>query len=127
MDYDTGEIYAGPRTLKGFALPPGKTPLFVGGKGIVVERVLEKKTLAVVVYPVSPQGTKYVFTHADGVTRSAVVNQVADWNDAGLAVTDTTVKQPVAFEREPRTRAIRFALTPGHSYEIAATAKKKAL
>ena len=38
IDYDTGKKYQGPNTLPGYPLPPGKTPLFVGGTGIVVEK-----------------------------------------------------------------------------------------
>jgi alpha-glucosidase (family GH31 glycosyl hydrolase) len=118
MDYATGEIYEGPRTLKGFPLPPGKAPLFVGGQGILVERALGRDQLTAVVYPVCARGTQYRFTHRDGATRSVISNRAAELNEAGLTVTDTTANKPVAFAREPRTQAIRFAMAPGHDYEI---------
>jgi len=38
IDYDTGTSYQGPRVLKDFSLPPAKTPLFIGGSGIVIEK-----------------------------------------------------------------------------------------
>lgn len=51
MDFDTGKLYHGGQTLEDFALPPGKTPLFVGGSGVTIEE-REGKVL-VCVYPVS--------------------------------------------------------------------------
>jgi alpha-glucosidase (family GH31 glycosyl hydrolase) len=38
MDYDTGKKYDGGQVLKDFALPVAKTPLLIGGTGVVVER-----------------------------------------------------------------------------------------
>ena len=118
MDYDTGEIYEGSRTLKNFALPPGKTPLFVGGQGIVVERSLDRPELTAIVYPVSPCGTRYQFTHRDGTTRSFIINDAPDLSAAALSVTDTTTHQPVSYTRETPAHAIRFSFIPGHDYEI---------
>lgn len=53
MDFDTGKLYRGGQILRDFALPPGKTPLFVGGSGITIERRGGK--LLVCVYPVTAQ------------------------------------------------------------------------
>jgi alpha-glucosidase (family GH31 glycosyl hydrolase) len=53
MDFDTGKLYRGGETLYNFALPPGKTPLFVGGSGITLED--RKGKLVVCVYPVTAQ------------------------------------------------------------------------
>lgn len=117
MDYDTGEIYQGPRLLKDFALPPEKTPLFVGGKGVVIEGSLNNDNLTAVVYPVVPANSTYRFTHADGTKRSEIVNEVTDWTATNLIVTDTTDGKPVVFEREPKTKAVRFPFTAGHNYK----------
>jgi alpha-D-xyloside xylohydrolase len=51
MDFDTGRIYAGRQTLKGFALPAGKTPLFLGGSGVILEEI--DGVVRAVVYPVA--------------------------------------------------------------------------
>lgn len=51
MDFDTGKIYEGGQTLKGFPLPVGKTPLFLGGSGVTLEEV--SGVVHVVVYPVA--------------------------------------------------------------------------
>ncbi len=55
MDFDTGKIYAGNQFLRDFRLPPGKTPLFVGGSGVTLENRDGK--LVVCVYPVARSGT----------------------------------------------------------------------
>lgn len=120
MDYDTGEIHEGPRTLKQFALPPGKTPLFVGGPGIVVEQILETKTLRAVVYPVSPRGTRFRFTHSDGLRRSLLINDTDLGLGGAITVREAKTGADVRFERAPRTGAIQFTIEPGRDYQIAA-------
>jgi hypothetical protein len=120
MDYDTGEVHLGPKTLAAFALPPGKTPLFVGGKGIVVERVLPGKALQAVVYPVAPVGTEYRFTHGDGKTQTVIATRVAVSRAAGLRVTDASSGKRVSFKQDAKTGAIRFGLEPGRNYVVSA-------
>ena len=110
MDYDTGEVHTGPKMLNHFPLPPGKTPLFVGGKGVLVLRDLKKNVLRANVYPVAPPKSDYLFTYADGITRSRIIVAASDWGQQSLAVSDTTRNAPVAFEFEAKTRAVSFAL-----------------
>jgi alpha-glucosidase (family GH31 glycosyl hydrolase) len=55
MDYDTGRLYTGRQTLKGFALPVGKTPLFIGGSGVTLEEI--DGVVKACVYPVARQAT----------------------------------------------------------------------
>jgi alpha-glucosidase (family GH31 glycosyl hydrolase) len=118
MDYDTGEIYAGPKTLSQFALPPGKTPLFVGGKGIVVERKLPGQSLEAVIYPVAPSGVEYRFTHSDGKTHSIIKTAEVSWGAKSLRLTDPTTGKRVRFDRDRKTRAVRFPVEAGHSYVL---------
>ena len=116
MDYDTGEIFIGPKLLQQFALPVGKTPLFVGGKGVLVTRELPGESLRAKVYPVAPRGSAYHFTHRDGTTCSTITSANSNWQN--VVVVDATEKKPVTFEREPPTGAVCFSLTPGHDYNI---------
>ena len=51
MDFDTGRLYRGRQMLKNYALPPGKTPLFVGGSGVTLED--RGGSVLVCVYPVA--------------------------------------------------------------------------
>jgi alpha-glucosidase (family GH31 glycosyl hydrolase) len=118
MDYDTGEVYQGPKTLEKFKLPPGKTPLFVGGKGVLVLRSLTKEQLMAMVYPVVTENSIYHFTYKDGVTASTISNPKQPWKAGEMVVKDTTANQEIPFETDPQTGAIQFALTPGHNYVV---------
>jgi alpha-glucosidase (family GH31 glycosyl hydrolase) len=113
MDYDTGKIYGGGTTLKDFPLPVGKTPLFVGGSGIVVERG-EKANVARI-YPLGATATEtLLLPNAQQPTIVAV--SARDLHAA--KVTDQTTHQPVAAQWE--RFAYEFPITAGHHYSVAA-------
>jgi alpha-glucosidase (family GH31 glycosyl hydrolase) len=116
MEYDTGEIHEGPKLLKSFALPCGKQPLFVGGKGVLVLRDLKIDALTAKVYPLATGGSTYRFTHRDGTTRTLITNANTGWTS--VTVTDTITGQLVPTEREAKTGALKFPLTPGHNYRL---------
>ncbi|HMJ91322.1 MAG TPA: hypothetical protein VK530_15985, partial [Candidatus Acidoferrum sp.] len=120
IDYDTGELHGGPKLLKDFSLPVGKTPLFVGGKGVLVLRNLQSTNAALraVIYPVATRGTSYRFTHRDGKTRSQIFQEHTGWNAKTLTVTEVRDGRSISFKHEPRTGAIEFPLTPGHDYRL---------
>lgn len=110
MDYDTGEHYKGGQTLKGFSLPVGKSPLLVGGTGIVVE----KSTNGVVgrVYPVTQSSETEFWDSNAKLSRIRIA--VKDWKKA--SVIDQKTKRRVASEW--KRHALEFALQPGESYEV---------
>jgi hypothetical protein len=56
MDFDSGKIYTGGQTLKGFPLPVGKTPLFLGGSGVTLEAI--NGVVRAVVYPVAIEASE---------------------------------------------------------------------
>lgn len=58
MDYDTGKVYEGRQTLKGFAMPSTKTPLFIGGSGVTLEEI--DGQVRVCVYPIGNASTVQV-------------------------------------------------------------------
>lgn len=111
MDYDSGETYEGPTTLEDYPLPIGKTPLFVGGKGIVVE--LKDDVLKARIYPVA-QETEMTFTDKDGETQSTISIVNPDWENAKII--NTASGEEVAFEEV--THAMEFNLRPGESYRV---------
>jgi alpha-glucosidase (family GH31 glycosyl hydrolase) len=127
MDWDTGEIFKGPRTLQSFALPPGKTPLFVGGSGIVVEQDLQTKRLRAFVYPVSERGANMRFTHPDGNSLSRVQNDADFTNSPKLKVRNATTGKTEPFTHTERTRAISFEIQPGHDYVVENTGERQEL
>lgn len=55
MDFDTGKIYSGSQTLKDFALPVGKTPVFIGGSGVTLEHIDGADRICI--YPVASSST----------------------------------------------------------------------
>ncbi|MGB0775257.1 MAG: hypothetical protein ACPGUY_05390, partial [Akkermansiaceae bacterium] len=118
IDYETGQAYQGPTTLSGFSMPTGKTPVFVGGKGILVRRNVGSNTLKGVVFPIANNGTQHTFTHPDGIGKSTVTNNNIGWNSAALTVTDSQTGNSVSFQTDPTTGAISFDLLPGHNYTL---------
>ena len=110
IDYDTGERHQGPKMLKDFALPPGKTPLFVGGTGIVVEK--RGSQLIARIYPVASD-TESVFIHRDGKTRSTIRARVVDWKK--VAATTTTGRRLAGTWQG---HAFEFVIEPGENYEL---------
>jgi alpha-D-xyloside xylohydrolase len=110
IDYDTGESYQGPRLLKNFALPVGKTPLFVGGTGIVVEK--QGSQLVARVYAVGNRATTF-FLDRDGNTRTTFHLGVENWKK--VTVVDS---RGGAVKTASRQHALEFLIHPGENYEI---------
>ena len=111
IDYDSGKKYEGPTTLEDYPLPIGKTPLFVGGTGIVVEE--EQGELKGRIYPITQQA-EMTFYHLDGETESHILLDNPDWNK--VTVTDQTTGKSVSVTKERHAHA--FALEPGHNYLV---------
>jgi len=111
VDYDTGEEYIGPKMLQNFEIPVEKTPLFVGGTGIVVEEI--EGELKGRIYPVS-DNTHTVFYGKDGESKSMISIENPDWND--LEIIDTTTGHKVVWEKS--RFAFQFGLEEGHDYLI---------
>lgn len=118
IDYDTGKIFEGPKTLQRFELPLGKTPLFIGGQGVLVLRQLETDTLRAKVFPVSETNTVYRLTYKDGVTVSHINNPAQPWSAGQMEVLDATANESVHFQTDPLLGSIEFPLVPGHDYSI---------
>ena len=118
MDYETGQIHQGPKTLTDFHMPLEKTPVFIGGKGIIIQRTNDKAPLKAVIYPVSKEGTTHTFTHPDNTSTSTITNNTDGWNPQTLNVHDTTANSTVSFKTHNVTNAISFDLKKGHNYEL---------
>jgi alpha-glucosidase (family GH31 glycosyl hydrolase) len=111
MDYETGKVYKGPKTLTNFALSVNKIPLFVGGKGIVV--IQKDRQLYARIYPVTNQ-SQIAFYDRDGKTKSRIIVDHPDWKN--LSVQDLTDNQSVGVENVHH--AYEFTLKPGHNYRV---------
>jgi alpha-glucosidase (family GH31 glycosyl hydrolase) len=111
MDYDTGKLYSGGRLLPNFSLPVGKTPLFVGGSGIVIER--EGQLVVARVYPLgSVAKESFLLPGAEKETVLAVSTR----NLRGAKVVDQTGHRviPATLERS----AYQFPIEGGHYYTV---------
>ncbi|MGB7158888.1 MAG: TIM-barrel domain-containing protein [Tepidisphaeraceae bacterium] len=112
IDYDTGESYQGPKTLQNFAIPVEKTPLFVGGAGVVVEK--DGDALHARIYPVARKAT---YTHRDtrGEVSGTIEVNVADWKAGNVKVTE---KGGDEVKASPVRHALDFVIQPGKSYVV---------
>ena len=111
MDYDTGEEYTGPLTLEDFEIPVSKTPLFVGGTGIVIEEVDD--VLKCRVYPLNNKA-QTVFYGKDGESKSLIVIDKSGWED--IEIIDLTTDRKIAFKK--KRFAFEFDLIAGHNYLV---------
>lgn len=111
MDYETGKVYDGPQMLSGVELPLEKAPLFVGGTGVVVEKVDDG--LKARVYPVTQQA-ETVFYGEDGETTSAISVNQPDWDN--VMVMDVSDGKQVSGKWI--RHAYEFDLEAGHNYTV---------
>ncbi|MET2985611.1 TIM-barrel domain-containing protein [Aureibaculum conchae] len=118
FDYETGEKYEGNQTLKGFEIPLDKTPIFIGGKGVIVERTADGKPLKAKVYPVSNTSVTYTFTYPDGESISTITNNGSWASKDKLKVKDITENKDVAFDYEVVSGYASFEIKPNHNYKI---------
>lgn len=111
MEYDSGKVHEGPTTLEDYPLPVGKTPLFVGGRGIVVEEI--EGELKGRLYPIAEAG-EYIFYDRDAETRSRVTIDGPDWERPTVIDQATGEEVPGSWNRH----AYECPLTPGHKYRV---------
>lgn len=118
IDIETGTVYSGPTTLKKFELPLGKTPIFVGGKGVYVSRSSDKAPLNAVVFPVAKEGSIYRFTFPDGTSTCSIKNNNEGWELSRLRVREMEEEKEISFTIDQTTGSIRFPIEPGGRYEL---------
>ena len=111
MDYDTGEIFEGGKTLENFAIPIEKTPLFVGGTGFLVEQ--EGEQLVGRIYPIAPK-SETIFWDIDGETQSTIDIDVKNWDQVKII----NKKTGETVDYELVRHAFQFALEPGKDYQV---------
>jgi len=111
IDYDTGKEYKGPQLLNDFEIPVEKTPLFVGGTGIVIEEI--EGELKGRIYPVSNKA-QTIFYGKDGETQSVISIENPDWKNPEII--DLTTKSRISCEKN--RFAFEFNFIEGHDYRI---------
>ncbi|HTV56308.1 MAG TPA: TIM-barrel domain-containing protein [Terriglobia bacterium] len=111
MDYDTGKTYSGGKLLQNFALPVGKTPLFVGGSGIIVER--KGKEMVARLYPL---GSLAVESYQLPGTEEQTIIDLSARHLHHARVIDETSHRTVTAQWE--RFAYQFVLEAGHRYSV---------
>lgn len=111
IEYDNGEVHKGPVTLEDYPLPVGKTPLFVGGNGIVIEEI--DGELMARIYPVTTQANT-VFYDQEGEVLGRISIENPDWEQ--VKIQDKTSGKEVASSVSRHAR--EFKLEPGHEYIV---------
>ena len=111
IDYDTGQKYEGPVTLENFEISLEKTPLFVGGSGIVVEETDDQ--LKARIYAVT-SNVETIFYGKDGETCSTIKIDDPQWNNP--KITDITNGNAVSYSKV--RHAFQFDFEEGHNYLI---------
>jgi alpha-glucosidase (family GH31 glycosyl hydrolase) len=118
IDFDSGKLYAGGQMLKGFALPVGKTPLFIGGSGVTLEAI--EGVVKACVYPVAtkaratltvPLSETPLTVEVHGLARGVAWSGVAVSDKRGRAVAVTACGHGFGFTPAPgesyMARAVR--------------------
>ena len=116
MDYDTGAMYKGGQTLKGFALPTGKTPLFIGGSGVTLEEI--DGSVKACVYPVAQQASaQLTLPESETPFTVAVRGLAAGTAWSGIKVVD---RGGHAVSVTACGHGFAFVPAPGESYRVRA-------
>ncbi len=118
INYTTGAVYQGPTTLNNFTMNKQDVPAFIGGKGIIVQRSADEKTITCQVYPNAPSGSTFRLHDMDGVHTSMITANHRGWDTDRMRVTDLTTGQTVPFTVHPATGAVQFEVDQGHDYRL---------
>ena len=115
FDYDSGKKYQGPQQLKDFSMPRGKTPCFVGGRGILITRESDDAPLTARIYPLGQAGSEFIFNHPDGSSQTVLT---FEHGDGRPLVENTTLDESVSFVLDEASGAVSFSILPGNDYRI---------
>ncbi|MEJ2883468.1 TIM-barrel domain-containing protein [Pedobacter sp. GR22-6] len=116
MDYESAEVFSGSRTLKNYAFPDSKIPVFIGGKAVLVKA--SGKTFEATVYPLSSSNSSYTFHYPDGISSSEIRNANLNWDKPGLVVRDAKSRKVIKAVYTKKFKSYTFPIVPGHDYVL---------
>jgi alpha-glucosidase (family GH31 glycosyl hydrolase) len=111
FDYESGKKYEGPQLLKDYAIPLEKVPVFIGGKGIIIER--KNDILRAKIYP-STNKAKSTFYKENGLVNNTISIENPNWD--APKITNMTTGSEVRFSKVKN--AFQFDLVEGQQYKI---------
>ncbi|MEX0316244.1 MAG: TIM-barrel domain-containing protein [Allomuricauda sp.] len=117
FDYESSKRYEGPTTLKDFEIPLGKTPCFVGGKGVIVERMADGTSFRAKIYFTGITNDTFHFTYPNDADTNEIHLDTAKFS-RHLVVFDKTTNSSVEYTVESDAGVISFDLIRNHVYEL---------
>jgi alpha-glucosidase (family GH31 glycosyl hydrolase) len=111
MEYDSGKMFQGPKLLRAYPLPIGKTPLFVGGPGVIAEKI--GGNVVARVFSLGKEGHANIWLYPL-VAPAHIEKHVQDWEHA--VVFDQTARRRVAADW--KNHALEFPIEAAHQYRI---------
>ena len=118
MDYETGEIFTGPTTLKNRPIPIDSMPLFIGRTALLVHEE-DGGILKATFYPQVANGDDYHFVDRNPAIRGRISIAVRAGRPENVRVLKDD-GAPVPTETTPDRRGISFGFVPGTNYRITA-------
>ncbi|QNL51081.1 hypothetical protein H8S90_05705 [Olivibacter sp. SDN3] len=114
IDYNTGQCFEGPLTLKDYDFPYDKIPLFVGGKGVLVKE--KDGGHQAVVYPTSKKKFTYIFYFPDGEQVSVIHKAFANWATGAYLIENQATGEIQEVQLESLHTPFTFDVDPGTDY-----------
>lgn len=118
IDIETGITHTGPATLTDFDMPLDKTPVFVGGKGILLLRNPQDNQRYVEVYPISKEAQTTTFYLEGGEDTLTIQNKLMGAGINKATVRDETTGKMLPHRLDQKRKAIIFNPENNHRYII---------
>lgn len=116
MDYDSGQVFSGSRTLKNYSFPDDKVPVFIGGKAVLVKA--SGKAFIATIYPLSSNTSSYTFHYPDGISSSQIRNKNVNWTRNSLVIKNAKSNKVIKTVYSPKFKSYSFQILPGQNYII---------
>ncbi len=116
MDYESKKLFEGPRTLSDYALAVDKLPLFIGGKGLLVEE--EETGFYAQLYPIAKDSFTYEFYFPQKEGVATISKAFEGIPNGGLILRDLTPHKTSALVFDEEKKSWQFKILPNHAYTI---------
>lgn len=113
FDWETGEKFTGPTTLKNYEIPLGKVPCFVGGKGVVIIRNKDTEEFVARIYEVEKKVETEFYTLQNGEKYEL---EVLSTELEKVTVQNKTTGKTISHKKGEGF--IDFPIEEGQNYEI---------
>jgi len=116
MDYETKQWFQGPTTLENYPFPLDKIPVFVGGKGVVIEQADQRYHARV--YPTSDEPFTYRFYFPDGERAAVIHKSFAGWRPGKYRIENRAAGQAQIIGLDDLQSSFAFPIEPAVEYHL---------